>query len=411
MADLVTNDLRIAAIIEKETIRQEQKLNLIASENTVSRSVLAAQGSVLTNKYAEGYPSRRYYGGCDFVDQAEDLAIARAKKLFNAPYANVQPHSGSQANMAVYFALLNPGDRILAMDLSHGGHLTHGAPASFSGRLFEFAHYGLTSDTQLIDMDQVADLAESFKPRLIVAGASAYPRIIDFQKFAGIAASVNALFMVDMAHIAGLVAGGVHPTPVGYADVITSTTHKTLRGPRGGLILGAEGLAGKINSQIFPGIQGGPLMHVIAAKAVAFHEALQPGFARYQQQVVENASVLATGLMNRGYKLVSDGTDNHMVLMDLTDRNLTGKEAEARLGRAGITVNKNTVPNETKGPFVTSGIRIGVPLITSRGMKQDAVQQVAGLICDVLDDPSAVDGVASEIRDLCRQYPLYPGEE
>ncbi|MEX1300606.1 MAG: serine hydroxymethyltransferase, partial [Desulfotignum sp.] len=395
----------------KETIRQEQGLNLIASENTVSPSVLAAQGSVLTNKYAEGYPSRRYYGGCDFVDQAEDLAIARAKKLFNAPYANVQPHSGSQANMAVYFALLNPGDRILAMDLSHGGHLTHGASASFSGRLFEFAHYGLTRDTQTIDMDQVADLAKSFKPRLIVAGASAYPRIIDFQKFADIAASVHALFMVDMAHIAGLVAGGVHPTPVGYADVITSTTHKTLRGPRGGLILGSDDLAAKINSQIFPGIQGGPLMHVIAAKAVAFHEALQPGFSRYQQQVVENASELATGLMNRGYNLVSNGTDNHMVLMDLTERNLTGKDAEERLGRAGITVNKNTVPNETRGPFVTSGVRIGVPLITSRGMKQDAVRQIAELICDVLDDAAAVEQVGHEVKDLCRQYPLYPGED
>lgn len=410
MADLVTNDPQIAAIIENETTRQEQGLNLIASENTVSRSVLAAQGSILTNKYAEGYPARRYYGGCDFVDQAEDLAIARAKKLFHAPYANVQAHSGSQANMAVYFALLNPGDRILAMDLSHGGHLTHGAAASFSGRLFEFAHYGLTPDIEVIDMDQVADLAKSFKPRLIVAGASAYPRIIDFQAFAEIAASVHALFMVDMAHIAGLVAGGVHPTPVGYADVITSTTHKTLRGPRGGLILGSEDLAVKINAQIFPGIQGGPLMHVIAAKAVAFNEAMQPDFARYQQQVVANASVLADALMSRGYKLVSNGTDNHMVLMDLTDKPLTGKEAETRLGRAGITVNKNTVPNEKKGPFVTSGIRIGVPLITSRGMKPDAVQQIARFICDVLDDAAAVDRVASQVKDLCRQYPLYPGE-
>jgi len=410
MADLVTNDPQIAAIIENETTRQEQGLNLIASENTVSRSVLAAQGSVLTNKYAEGYPARRYYGGCDFVDQAEDLAIARAKKLFHAPYANVQAHSGSQANMAVYFALLNPGDRILAMDLSHGGHLTHGAAASFSGRLFQFSHYGLTPDTEVIDMDQVADLAKTFKPRLIVAGASAYPRIIDFQAFADIAASVHALFMVDMAHIAGLVAGGVHPTPVGHADVITSTTHKTLRGPRGGLILGSENLAAKINAQIFPGIQGGPLMHVIAAKAVAFNEALQPDFARYQQQVVANASVLADVLMNRGYKLVSNGTDNHMVLLDLTDKPLTGKEAEARLGRAGITVNKNTVPNEKKGPFVTSGIRIGVPLITSRGMKPDAVQQIAQFVCDVLDDAAAVDRTAFRVKDLCRQYPLYPGE-
>ncbi|MFU8769261.1 MAG: serine hydroxymethyltransferase [Desulfotignum sp.] len=410
MADLVTNDPEIAAIIEKETIRQEQGVNLIASENTVSRSVLAAQGSVLTNKYAEGYPSRRYYGGCDFVDQAEDLAIARAKALFNVPYANVQPHSGSQANMAVYFALLDPGDRILAMDLSHGGHLTHGAAASFSGRLFEFAHYGLSADTETIDMNQVADLARTVSPKLIVAGASAYPRIIDFKGFADIAASVNALFMVDMAHIAGLVAGGVHPTPVGHAHVITSTTHKTLRGPRGGLILGSDDLAGKINSQIFPGIQGGPLMHVIAAKAVAFKEALQPDFAIYQQQVVKNAAALAETLMNRGYKLVSNGTDTHLVLMDLTGKGLSGKEAEERLGRAGITVNKNTVPNDKKGPFVTSGIRIGVPLITSRGMTQAAVRQIAGMICDVLDDAAAVGHTAARVKDLCRQYPLYPGE-
>ncbi|HSL60550.1 MAG TPA: serine hydroxymethyltransferase [Desulfotignum sp.] len=410
MADLVTNDPEIAAIIEKETTRQEQGVNLIASENTVSRSVLAAQGSVLTNKYAEGYPSRRYYGGCDFVDQAEDLAIARARALFNVPYANVQPHSGSQANMAVYFALLDPGDRILAMDLSHGGHLTHGAAASFSGRLFKFAHYGLSADTETIDMNQVADLARRFSPKLIVAGASAYPRIIDFKAFADIAASVNALFMVDMAHIAGLVAGGVHPTPVGHAHVVTSTTHKTLRGPRGGLILGSDDLAGKINSQIFPGIQGGPLMHVIAAKAVAFKEALQPDFAIYQQQVVKNAATLAQTLMNRGYKLVSNGTDTHLVLMDLTDQGLSGKEAEERLGRAGITVNKNTVPNDKKGPFVTSGIRIGVPLITSRGMRQAAVRQIADMICDVLDDAAAVSHTAARVKDLCRQYPLYPGE-
>ncbi|MCF8125483.1 MAG: serine hydroxymethyltransferase [Desulfotignum sp.] len=410
MADLVTNDPQIAQIIAGETTRQEQGLNLIASENTVSRSVLAAQGSVLTNKYAEGYPARRYYGGCGFVDQAEDLAIARAKKLFNAQYANVQPHSGSQANMAVYFAFLNPGDRILAMDLSHGGHLTHGAAASFSGRLYEFSHYGLSADTQTIDMNQVADQARIFQPKLIVAGASAYPRTIDFKGFADIAASVGAMLMVDMAHIAGLVAGGVHPTPVGYADVVTSTTHKTLRGPRGGLILSSEKLAKKINSQIFPGIQGGPLMHVIAAKAVAFKEALQPDFATYQKQVVKNAAMLAELLMNRGYKLVSNGTDNHMVLMDLTDKDLSGKAAEERLGQAGITVNKNSVPNDKKGPFVTSGIRIGVSLITSRGMKQDAVKLIAELICDVLDDASAVKQAAHRVKELCRQYPLYPGE-
>ncbi|MFN2358865.1 MAG: serine hydroxymethyltransferase [Desulfotignum sp.] len=409
MAALVTNDPEIAAVIEREALRQESGLNLIASENTVSPSVLAAQGSILTNKYAEGYPSRRYYGGCDVVDQAEDLAIARAKQLFHAPYANVQPHSGSQANMAVYFALLHPGDRILAMDLSHGGHLTHGAAASFSGRLFDFSHYGLSADTQTIDMNQVEDLAKTRRPKLIVAGASAYPRIIDFKAFADIAASVGALFMVDMAHIAGLVAAGVHPTPVGLADVITSTTHKTLRGPRGGLILGAETFAKKINSQIFPGIQGGPLMHVIAAKAVAFHEALQPEFAAYQKQVVKNAAVLAAELMNRGCKLVSNGTDNHMVLMDLTTRDISGKEAEDRLGRAGIIVNKNTVPNDQKGPFVTSGIRIGVSLVTSRGMQQQTMQTIAGLICDILDDASAVTHAAVMVKDICRQYPLYSG--
>ena len=407
MADLVTNDPQIAAIIQKETRRQESTLNLIASENTVSRSVLAAQGSILTNKYAEGYPSRRYYGGCDFVDQAEDLAIARAKELFGAQYVNVQPHSGSQANMAVYFALLDPGDRILAMDLTHGGHLTHGAGASFSGRLFHFSHYGLSADTQTIDMGQVADLAKTFQPKLIVAGASAYPRVIDFKGFADIAASVGAHLMVDMAHIAGLVAAGVHPTPVGHADVITSTTHKTLRGPRGGLILGSDTFAKKINSQIFPGIQGGPLMHVIAAKAVAFHEALQPDFVQYQKQVLKNAAVLAAALMDRGYKLVSDGTDNHMVLVDLTRNRLSGKEAEERLGSADIIVNKNTVPNEKKGPFVTSGIRIGVSLVTSRGMKEDAVQTMAKYICDVLDDVSAVKKTAPLVADLCSRYPLY----
>ena len=409
MTELVTNDPRIAAIIEKETRRQEATLNLIASENTVSRSVLAAQGSILTNKYAEGYPSRRYYGGCDFVDQAEDLAIARAKKLFGAQYVNVQPHSGSQANMAVYFALLEPGDRILAMDLTHGGHLTHGAAASFSGRLFHFSHYGLSVGTQTIDMDQVADLAGTFQPKLIVAGASAYPRVIDFKGFADIAASVGAYFMVDMAHIAGLVAAGVHPTPVGHADVITSTTHKTLRGPRGGLILGSDTFARKINSQIFPGIQGGPLMHVIAAKAVAFHEALQPDFVQYQKQVVRNASALAAVFMDRGYKLVSGGTDTHMVLVDLTRNGFSGKEAEERLGSANIIVNKNTVPNEQKGPFVTSGIRIGVSLVTSRGMKQDAVKILAGYICDVLDDASAARKTASLAADLCSRYPLYAG--
>ncbi|WP_022667965.1 serine hydroxymethyltransferase [Desulfospira joergensenii] len=401
-------DPEISRIIENEAVRQELGLNLIASENTVSRAVMQAQGSVLTNKYAEGYPSKRYYGGCEFVDQAEELAISRVKELFRVEYANVQPHSGSQANMAAYFALLNPGDRILAMDLSHGGHLTHGAEVSFSGRLYDFCHYGLSPDTGTIDLNQVEDLAKKHKPRLIVAGASAYPRIIDFKGFSQIAAATGALFMVDMAHIAGLVAGGVHPSPVGLADVITSTTHKTLRGPRGGLILSSEKLAKKIGSQIFPGIQGGPLMHVIAAKAVAFKEALAPGFAQYQAQVVKNASILARVLMDRGYKLVTNGTDNHMVLVDFSQKEITGKEAEERLGRANITVNKNTVPNERRGPFVTSGIRIGVPLVTSRGMKEEAVKKIAQYICDILDGEADVEKVKVKVKDLCLQYPLYP---
>ncbi|MBU2629595.1 MAG: serine hydroxymethyltransferase, partial [Proteobacteria bacterium] len=346
----------------------------------------------------------------EFVDQVEDLAIERVKKLFNVEYANVQPHSGSGANMAVYFALLTPGDRILAMDLSHGGHLTHGAGVSFSGKLYDFAHYGLSPETERIDMDQVETLAKKHQPKLIVAGASAYPRIIDFKGFSEIAKSVGALFMVDMAHIAGLVAAGVHPSPVGFADVITSTTHKTLRGPRGGLILSSSKFAKAIGSQIFPGIQGGPLMHVIAAKAVAFKEALGESFKTYQKQVIKNTSALAETMMERGYKLVSDGTDNHMVLVDFSKKDISGKEAEERLGRAGITVNKNTVPNEKRGPFVTSGIRIGLPLVTSRGMDEDAGKKIAGFICDVLDDESSIEGTGEKVKDLCIQYPLYPGE-
>jgi len=407
MGSIEKSDLEIAKIIEKESIRQEYGLNLIASENTVSPAVMAAQGSILTNKYAEGYPSRRYYGGCEFVDQAEELAIERVKRLFGVEYANVQPHSGSGANMAVYFAFLNPGDRVLAMDLSHGGHLTHGAPVSFSGKLYDFIHYGLSPDTGMIDLNQVETLAKKNKPKMIVAGASAYPRIIDFKEFADIAASVGAVFMVDMAHIAGLVAGGVHPSPVGFADVITSTTHKTLRGPRGGLILSSERYAKKIGSQIFPGIQGGPLMHVIAAKAVAFKEALEPPFATYQKQVIKNGSILASVLMERGYTLVSNGTDNHMVLVDFCQQDISGKEAEERLGRANITVNKNTVPNESRSPFVTSGIRIGVPLVTSRGMKEEAITKIAQLICDILDDEANVEAVAVKVKKLCGQYPLY----
>ncbi|WP_299977131.1 serine hydroxymethyltransferase [Desulfobacula sp.] len=403
-------DFEIAKIIQQEADRQEYGLNLIASENTVSPAVMEAQGSILTNKYAEGYPARRYYGGCEYVDQAEDLAIERAKKLFNIEYANVQPHSGSGANMAVYFALLNPGDRVLAMDLSHGGHLTHGATVSFSGKLYDFAHYGLSPETERIDLNQVEALAKKHRPKLIVAGASAYPRIIDFKGFFEIARSVGALFMVDMAHIAGLIAAGVHPSPVGFADVITSTTHKTLRGPRGGLILSSEQFAKTIGSQIFPGIQGGPLMHVIAAKAIAFKEALGKSFADYQKQVIKNTSALAAVMLERGYKLVSGGTDNHMVLVDFTQKNISGKDAEERLGRAGITVNKNTVPNEKRGPFVTSGIRIGLPLVTSRGMKEIAAKRIAGFICDVLDDESNIEIVAKKVKDLCIGYPLYIGK-
>jgi len=403
-------DSKIADIIHLESDRQEYELNLIASENIASPAVMEVQGSILTNKYAEGYPAKRYYGGCRYVDKAEELAIERAKKLFSVEYANVQPHSGSGANMAVYFALLEPGDKVLAMDLSHGGHLTHGAPVSFSGKLYNFVHYGLSSETQMIDLNQVEELAKKHKPKLIVAGASAYPRIIDFKGFSRIAKSVGAVLMVDMAHIAGLVAAGVHPSPAGYADVITSTTHKTLRGPRGGLILSLQKFEKAINSQIFPGIQGGPLMHVIAAKAVAFKEALSKSFADYQKQVVKNASVLAGVMMERGYNLVSGGTDNHLVLVDFTGKNISGKEAEERLGQAGIIVNKNTVPNEKRGPFVTSGIRIGLPLVTSRLMKEDAGKIIAGLICDVLDDESNIEAAGKKVKDLCNKYPIYTGK-
>lgn len=410
MGVISSTDLEIAKIIDQEADRQEYELNLIASENVVSPAVMEAQGSILTNKYAEGYPAKRYYGGCEFVDQAEDLAIERAKKLFNVEYANVQPHSGSQANMAVYFALLNPGDKILAMDLSHGGHLTHGAGASFSGKLYDFVHYGLSPETEMIDLNEVERLAKVHKPKLIVAGASAYPRIIDFKGFSDIAKSVGALFMVDMAHIAGLVAAGLHPSPVGHADVVTSTTHKTLRGPRGGLILSSAQYAKAIGSQIFPGIQGGPLMHVIAAKAVAFKEALGAEFAGYQKQVVKNMAAFADVMMKRGYKLVSNGTDNHMVLVDFSNKDFSGKDAEERLGKARITVNKNTVPNEKRSPFITSGIRIGLPLVTSRGMDEEAAVKIAGFICDVLDDESNIESVAAQVKELCIQYPLYTGK-
>ncbi|MFO7748484.1 MAG: serine hydroxymethyltransferase [Desulfobacteraceae bacterium] len=402
-----TSDAEIAAIIKTEEERQEEGLDLIASENTASPAVMAVQSSVLTNKYAEGYPGKRYYGGCVNVDKAESLAVERAKTLFNAEYANVQPHSGSQANMAVYFALLQPGDTVLAMDLSHGGHLTHGSHVSFSGKFYNFVHYGVSPETGMIDLDQVAALAEKHKPKLIVAGASAYPRIIDFKGFSDIARANNALFMVDMAHIAGLVAAGVHPSPLPFADVVTSTTHKTLRGPRGGIILASREYGKKLASQIFPGIQGGPLMHVIAAKAVAFHEAGQAAFADYQRAVVKNAAVLAQALMERGVDLVSRGTDNHMMLADLTGMKVSGKEAEEKLGKAGITLNKNTIPNDPNGPFVTSGVRIGTPFLTSRGMGPNEMRKIAGLICDVLADDAGIQAALAETKRLCRQFPLY----
>ena len=407
MNDLNTIDPEIKKIIADEEARQELGINLIASENTASPAVMEAQGSVLTNKYAEGYPSKRYYGGCVNVDKAENLAIQRAQQLFGSEYANVQPHSGSQANMAVYFALLKPGDTVLAMDLSHGGHLTHGSNVSFSGRLFNFVHYGLSSKTETIDINEVAELAEKHQPKMIIAGASAYPRIIDFKGFSEIAKSIGALFMVDMAHIAGLVAGGVHPSPVPYADIVTSTTHKTLRGPRGGLILSSAELGKKISSHLFPGIQGGPLMHVIAAKAVAFKEALSQPFKDYQVKVINNAAAMADTITSRGVKLVSGGTDNHLMLADLTDKNISGKEADERLGAANITVNKNTVPNETRSPFITSGIRIGTSFVTSRGMGKEEMRIIANAICDVIDNPAKIDETARKMKELCKAFPLY----
>ena len=404
-------DPEIAAVIDNELDRQQHTLEMIASENIAGPEVMAIQGSVLTNKYAEGYPDKRYYGGCEHVDVAEQLAIDRARDLFGAAYANVQPHSGSQANMAVYFALLSPGDTVLGMDLSHGGHLTHGAPVSFSGRLFQFVHYGLDPETGRIDYDAVARSAKEHRPRMIIAGASAYPRTIDFDAFAEIARSVGAYLMVDMAHIAGLVAAGVHPTPIPMADVVTSTTHKTLRGPRGGLILARTDYGQSINSQIFPGIQGGPLMHVIAAKALAFKEAATPAFAAYQRRVVDNAQALAEGLLAEGVALVSGGTDNHMVLADLTPLGITGKDAQEALGRAGITVNKNAVPNDPRGPLVTSGIRIGTPAVTTRGMGTDEMTTIAKLVGSVLralDDPSTRTAARNRVLELCDTFPIYP---
>ena len=403
-------DPDIAKAISREFDRQQNTLELIASENIASPAIMAAQGSLMTNKYAEGYPDKRYYGGCEYVDVAEKLAVSRAKRLFNADYANVQPHSGSQANMAVYFALLNPGDVILGMDLSHGGHLTHGSPASFSGKLYNFVHYGVGKDTGTIDYEDIARIAEAHRPKMIVAGASAYPRIIDFEAFDQIAESVGALLMVDMAHIAGLVAAGVHPSPIPHAHVVTSTTHKTLRGPRGGLILAKSDYGTHLNKQVFPGIQGGPLMHVIAGKAVAFKEALAGSFKAYQVDTVNNAKRLAAHLMESGVKLVSDGTDNHMMLLDLRDLNLTGKDAEEALGRADITVNKNSIPFETQSPAVTSGIRIGTPAITTRGMKEPEMAIIAELLVDVLKNPDSeevINNTRMKVRELAEAFPLY----
>lgn len=405
-------DKQIYDVIVDELDRQEYGLELIASENYVSPAVMEAMGSVLTNKYAEGYPAKRYYGGCINVDVAENLAIQRVKELFGAEYANVQPHSGSQANMAVYMSMLKPGDVMLGLDLSHGGHLTHGSPVNFSGFLYKVYHYGVTPDTNLIDFDMVRDLAIKHKPKLIIAGASAYPRTIDFKKFRDIADEVGAKVVVDMAHIAGLVATGLHPNPVPICEFVTSTTHKTLRGPRGGLILAKQEYAKPLNSKIFPGIQGGPLMHVIASKAVAFKEALKPEFKQYQEQVLRNARVLASTLIEHGVKLVSAGTDNHLVLVDLSGTEITGKDAEHALGRADITVNKNTVPFETRSPFITSGIRIGTPAITSRGMKEKDMVAIAGMIAEVIaniNNESVITKVRNRVRELCESYPLYKG--
>lgn len=406
---LKKNDPEIYKAVMDEANRQRNKIELIASENFVSETVMEANGTPLTNKYAEGYPGKRYYGGCEHVDVVEELAIERAEKLFDAGYANVQPHSGAQANMAVFFALLEPGDTVLSMSLAHGGHLSHGSPVNMSGKYFNIVPYGVTEDTNTIDYDEVRRLALECKPKLILAGASAYPRVIDFEKFAEIAKEVGAYFMVDMAHIAGLVAAGVHPSPMPYADVVTTTTHKTLRGPRGGLILtNDEELAKKFNKAIFPGIQGGPLMHTISAKAVCFGEALKPEFTEYQKQVAKNAQALAEQLVKEGLKLVSGGTDNHLMLVDLTDTDVTGKEAEKMLDEVGITVNKNAIPFDTKSPFITSGIRIGTPATTSRGFVEEDMVEVGKLIgLTIRDFENSKDEIRARVAALCEKHPLY----
>jgi glycine hydroxymethyltransferase len=410
MSFLEKVDPEINQAIKSETRRQAHNIELIASENFVSEAVLEAQGCIMTNKYAEGYPGNRYYGGCEFVDIAENLAIERCKKLFGADHVNVQPHSGTQANMAVYFAAVQPGDTVLGMNLSHGGHLSHGSPANFSGKFYKIVAYGVSRDTETIDFDEVEKLAREHKPKMIVVGASAYPRIIDFQKFRKIADEVGAVIMADIAHVAGLVATGLHPTPVPICEYVTSTTHKTLRGPRGGLIMCKEAYAKTLNSRVFPGSQGGPLMHIIAAKAVAFKEALAPEFKDYQRQIIKNAQAMADELKNQGFRLVSGGTDNHLMLVDLTATGVTGKEAQETLDRAGITVNKNGIPFDTKGPQITSGVRIGTPAVTTRGMKENEMREIASCIVEVIKnitDEKKIQAVARKIKSICAQFPLY----
>jgi len=410
MSVLEKVDPEVNRAIKLETLRQAGKIELIASENFVSEAVLEAQGSIMTNKYAEGYPAKRYYGGCEFVDIAENLAIERCKQLFGADHVNVQPHSGTQANMAVYFSALQPGDTVLGMNLSHGGHLSHGSPANFSGKFYKIVPYGVDRDTETIDFVEMEKLAKENKPKMIIVGASAYPRTLDFNRFRKIADEVGAVIMADIAHIAGLVAVGFHPSPVPVCEYVTSTTHKTLRGPRGGLIMCKEAYAKTLNSRVFPGMQGGPLMHVIAAKAVAFKEALSPDFKQYQQQILKNAQAMADELKNQGFRLVSGGTDNHLMLVDLTSQGVTGKEAQEALDRAAITVNKNGIPFDTKGPQVTSGIRIGTPAVTTRGMKENEMRIIASYIADVIkniNDENRIQAVAKNVKLLCDRFPLY----
>ncbi|MCX7724689.1 MAG: serine hydroxymethyltransferase [Thermodesulfovibrio sp.] len=410
MKSLREVDYEIYSLILKEKKRETNKILMIASENYASRAVMEAQGSLFTNKYAEGYPGRRYYGGCEYADEVERLAQERAKKLFNVEHVNVQPHSGTQANMAVYFAMLKPGDTIMGMSLTHGGHLSHGSPVNFTGKLYKTVFYGVNRETGYIDMDEVRRLAHEYKPKIIITGASAYPRIIDFKAFSEIAKEVGAYLMADIAHIAGLVAAGIHPSPVPYSDFITTTTHKTLRGPRGGVVMCKSEYAKAIDKAVFPGIQGGPLVHVIAAKAVAFKEALSEDFKKYQKKVVDNAKTLAEALKRRGFKLVSDGTDNHLILVDLTNFNITGKEAEEALDKAGITVNKNTIPFDIKPPTVTSGIRIGTPSVTTRGMGESEMEEIADIIERVIkniSNESVIKDMQKKVKALCKRFPIY----